>query len=123
VVAGMVLDVAKAAPLPEAKPNEILATGFGPARRFLARETAAKRVCGAVVAIAHDDKLVPRCLFALASMTKPMAAIAGLMLLEQGRSPLQAKLADYYPVFVTDLHSRPLSCPLCAQKWSVANSV
>jgi hypothetical protein len=83
VVAGMVLDVAKAAPLPEAKPNEILATGFGPARRFLARETAAKRVCGAVVAIAHDDKLVPRCLFALASMTKPMAAIAGLMLLEQ----------------------------------------
>jgi len=32
-------------------------------------------------------------------MTKPMAAVAGLMLLEQGRSPLQAKLADYYPGF------------------------
>ena len=32
-------------------------------------------------------------------MTKPMAAVAGLMLLEQRRSPLQAKLADYYPVF------------------------
>jgi len=69
-----------------------------------------------VVAIARDDKLVHYkgygqldstkdtpipldAVFALASMTKPMAAVAGLMLLEQGRSPLQAKLADYYPVF------------------------
>jgi CubicO group peptidase (beta-lactamase class C family) len=69
-----------------------------------------------VVAIARDDKLVHYkgygqldstkdtpipldAVFALASMTKPMAAVAGLMLLEQRRSPLQAKLADYYPVF------------------------
>lgn len=83
---------------------------------FFAREMAAKRVSGAVVAIARDDKLVHYkgygqldstkdtpipldAVFALASMTKPMAAVAGLMLLEQGRSPLQAKLADYYPVF------------------------
>ncbi len=105
-----------------------------------------------MVAIARDDKLVHYkgygqldstkdtpipldAVFALASMTKPMAAVAGLMLLEQRRSPLQAKLADYYPVFAdmkvgmpqadgfvearnavfTDLHSRPLSCPLCAR--------
>ena len=69
-----------------------------------------------MVAIARDDKLVhykgcgqldsPKdtpipldAVSALASMTKPMAAVAGLMLLEQRRSPLQAKLADYYPVF------------------------
>ncbi len=69
-----------------------------------------------MVAIARDDKLVHYkgygqldstkdtpipldAVFALASMTKPMAAVAGLMLLEQRRSPLQAKLADYYPVF------------------------
>jgi CubicO group peptidase (beta-lactamase class C family) len=32
-------------------------------------------------------------MFALASMTKPMAAVAGLMLMEQGRLPLQAELA------------------------------
>jgi CubicO group peptidase (beta-lactamase class C family) len=112
VVAGMVLDVAKAAPLPEAKPNDV---GFSQqvlARLddFFAREMAAKRVSGAVVAIARDDPLqgvrlvdstkdtpIPLdAVFALASMTKPMAAVAGLMLLEQGRLPLQAKLADYY---------------------------
>jgi CubicO group peptidase (beta-lactamase class C family) len=38
-------------------------------------------------------------IFALASMTKPMAAVAGLTLMEQGRLPLQAKLSDYYPAF------------------------
>jgi CubicO group peptidase (beta-lactamase class C family) len=37
--------------------------------------------------------------FALASMTKPMATVAGLTLMEQGRLPLQAKLADYFPGF------------------------
>ena len=37
--------------------------------------------------------------FALASMTKPMAAVAGLTLMEQGRLPLKAKLSDYYPAF------------------------
>lgn len=118
MVAGMVLDVAKAAPLPEAKPNDVGFSQQGLARLddFFAREMAAKRVSGAVVAIAPDDKLVHYkgygqldstkdtpipldAVFALASMTKPMAAVAGLMLLEQGRSPLQAKLADYYPVF------------------------
>ncbi len=60
MVAGMVLDVAKAAPLPEAKPNDV---GFSQqvlARLddFFVREMAAKRVSGAVVAIARDDKLV-----------------------------------------------------------------
>src|SRR6266851_4172898 len=56
----MVLDVANAAPLPEAKPNDV---GFSQqvlARLddFFVREMAAKRVSGAVVAIARDDKLV-----------------------------------------------------------------
>src|SRR3569832_2633028 len=37
--------------------------------------------------------------FALASMTKPMAAVAGLTPMEQGRLPLQAKLSNYYPGF------------------------
>jgi CubicO group peptidase (beta-lactamase class C family) len=78
---------------------------------FFAREIAAKRVPGAVVAIARDGKLVhykaygqldptkgtpmpPDAIFALASMTKPMAAVAGLTLMEQGRLPLQAKVTD-----------------------------
>ena len=83
---------------------------------FLPARSPPKRVPGAVVAIARDGKLVQYkaygqldptkgtpmpldAVFALASMTKPMAAVAGLTLMEQGRLPLQAKLADYYPAF------------------------
>ncbi|WP_430642050.1 serine hydrolase domain-containing protein [Bradyrhizobium aeschynomenes] len=107
-----------AAPLPEAKPDEVGFSQAGLARMddFFTREIAAKRVPGAVVAIARDGKLVHYkaygqldpvkgtpmpldAIFALASMTKPMAAVAGLTLMEQGRLPLQAKLADYYPAF------------------------
>jgi CubicO group peptidase (beta-lactamase class C family) len=109
---------AVAAPLPEAKPDDAGFSQQGLARMddFFAREIAAKRVPGAVVAIARDGKLVlykaygkldpskdtPMpldAIFALASMTKPMAAVGALTLMEQGRLPLQAKLSDYYPAF------------------------
>lgn len=112
------LGTAHAAPLPEAGPDEAGFSKQGLARLddFFAREIAAKRVPGAVVAIARDGKLVYHkahglldpdkgtpmsvdAIFALASMTKPMAAVAGLTLMEQGRLPLQAKLSDYYPGF------------------------
>jgi len=118
IAAGLIFDIAHAGPLPEAKPDEV---GFSPAGLarmddFFAREIAAKRVPGAVVAIARDGKLVHYkaygrldaaknapmpvdAIFALASMTKPMAAVAGLTLMEQGRLPLQARLATYYPTF------------------------
>jgi CubicO group peptidase (beta-lactamase class C family) len=104
--------------LPEAKPDEAGFSQPGLARMddFFAREIAAKRLPGAVVAIARDGKLVHYkaygkldpakdapmpvdAIFALASMTKPMAAVAGLTLMEQGRLPLQSKLSDYYPGF------------------------
>jgi CubicO group peptidase (beta-lactamase class C family) len=118
IVAGFALEMAHAAPLPEARPDDVGFSEQGLARLddFFAREIAAKRVPGAVVAIARDGKLVhykaygqldpvkgtPMSLdavFALASMTKPMAAVAGLTLMEQGRLPLQASLANYYPDF------------------------
>jgi CubicO group peptidase (beta-lactamase class C family) len=118
VVAGIALNVAEAAPLPEAKPDDagFSQQGFSRLDDFFAREIAAKRVPGAVVAVARDGKLVhykaygeldatngtPMSLdaiFALASMTKPMAAVAALTLMERGRLPLQARLADYYPAF------------------------
>ncbi|MFH0298801.1 serine hydrolase domain-containing protein [Bradyrhizobium sp. 31Argb] len=118
VAASFALEMAHAAPLPEAKPDDVGFSEPGLARMddFFAREIAAKRVPGAVVAIARDGKLVrykaygqldpvkgtPMSLdavFALASMTKPLAAVAGLTLMEQGRLPLQARLADYYPAF------------------------
>src|SRR6516164_9809093 len=118
MIACVALNAAKAAPLPEANPGDVGFSRQGLARLddFFAREIAAKRVPGAVVAIARDGKLVRYkaygeldaakgtampvdAIFALASMTKPMAAVAGLTLMEQGRLPLQAKLSDYYPAF------------------------
>jgi CubicO group peptidase (beta-lactamase class C family) len=118
VVVGIVINVANAALLPEAKPDDVGFSQQGLTRldEFFGREIAAKRVPGAVVAIARDGKLVhykaygqldatkgtpmpPDAIFSLYSMTKPMAAVAGLTLMEQGRLPLQAKVADYYPVF------------------------
>src|SRR5512138_2469403 len=118
IVAGIATQAANAAPLPEAKPDDVGFSQQGLTRLddFFAREIAAKRVPGAVVAIARDGKLVQYkaygqldpvkgtampldAVFALASMTKPMAAVAGLTLMEQGRLPLQAKLSTYYPGF------------------------
>src|SRR5882724_13503347 len=118
MVVGIVINVANAAPLPETAAHQVGFSDKGLARldEFFAREIAAKRVPGAVVAIARDGKLVhykaygqldatkgtpmpPDAIFSLYSMTKPMAAVAGLTLMEQGRLPLQAKVADYYPVF------------------------
>jgi CubicO group peptidase (beta-lactamase class C family) len=109
---------AHAAPLPSTTPEEagFAAQGLARLDRFFAREIEAKRVPGAVVAIARDGKLVHYkaygfldsargtpmpldAVFALASMTKIMASVAALHLSEDGRLPLKSKLADYYPAF------------------------
>src|SRR5258708_29770291 len=116
--ASVALAAASAAPLPEAKPDDVGFSHQGLSRfdDFFSREIPAKRVPGAVIAVARDGKLVlykaygkldpakdtampldP--MFALASMTKPQTTVAGLTLMEQGRLPLQAKLSDYYPGF------------------------
>ena len=118
MLAGLTLTAANAAPLPEAKPESVGFSQAGLNRMddFFAREIAAKRVPGAVVAVARDGKLVlykaygqldPAkdtkmpldAIFALASMTKPQATVAGLTLMEQGRLPLQAKVSEYFPAF------------------------
>ncbi len=118
VAALIACNTAIAGPLPEAKPEAVGFSQAGLARmdNFFAREIATKRVPGAVVAIAREGRLVHfkaygqldpakgtpmplDAIFALASMTKPMAAVAGLTLMEQGRLPLRAKLSDYYPGF------------------------
>jgi len=117
-VAALSFHSAHAGPLPDARPDEAGFSQQGLARLddFFAREITAKRVPGAVVAIARDGKLAhfkaygqldPEkgtpmpldAIFALASMTKPMAAVAGLTLMEQGRLALKAKVSDYYPAF------------------------
>ena len=89
-----IVNVANAGPLPEAKPDDVGFSEQGLSRldNFFAREISAKRVPGAVVAIARDGKLIhfkaygqldaakgtpmpTDAIFALASMTKPMAAV------------------------------------------------
>lgn len=109
---------AHAQPLPTASPRD---AGFCPERleridRFFEHEIAANRVPGAVIAIARDGKLVyykafgyldasaksPMpldAMFSLASMTKPMAAVAALTLTEQGRLGLHSRLDQYFPAF------------------------
>ena len=60
VTAIITLGAAGAAPLPEANPDDAGFSKQGLARldNFFAREIAAKRVPGAVVAVARDGKLV-----------------------------------------------------------------
>jgi CubicO group peptidase (beta-lactamase class C family) len=109
---------AMAAPLPQAAPESVGFSKEGLARidDFFAREIAADRVPGAVVAVARDGKLVHYkaygflnkatsepmpldAIFNLASMTKVMTAVGGLTLNEQGRLPLKSPLGDYLPAF------------------------
>ncbi len=111
---------ALAQPLPTAAPESV---GFSSQRlknidTFFASEMAQKRVPGAVVAIARNGKLVyfkafgqadpvkgiamnTETIFQLASMTKIQAAVGALALTEQGKLPLQSKLADYFPAYGT----------------------
>ena len=112
--AGQVL----AQPLPTASPESV---GFSSQRlqnidAFFAAEIERKRVPGAVVAIARQGKLVyfkafgqadpikgtamnTETIFQLASMTKIQVAVGALALTEQGKLPLQGKLADYFPAY------------------------
>lgn len=105
-------------PLPLAAPEKVGFSKDGLARidQFFAREIAADRVPGAVIAIARDGKLVHykaygaldkktgepmplNAIFNLASMTKVMAAVAGLTLNEEGKLPLKSRLSEYLPAF------------------------
>lgn len=109
---------AVAQPLPVGAPEQAGFSKDGLARidRFFEREIAANRIPGAVVAVARDGKLVHYkaygfldkttgermpldAIFNLASMTKPMTAVAGLVLNEEGRLPLKSRLDEYYPAF------------------------
>jgi len=105
-----------ATPLPTGTPQQtgFSAEGLQRLDQFFAREINAKRVPGAVVAIARDGKLVhykaygqrdpatgaPMTLdsvFALASMTKIFTSVAALQLTEDGRLPLRTPVAEVFP--------------------------
>lgn len=105
-------------PLPATSPASagFSAEGLDRIDQFFAREIAANRIPGAVVAIARNGKLVyyrshgfldkgagtpmPRdAIFQLASMTKVMTSVAALKLNEEGRLLLKSRLDSYYPEF------------------------
>src|SRR5215468_10137972 len=105
-------------PLPRAKPESV---GMSSERLALIRkqidaEIARDQLPGAVLAIARRGKLVhfeaygyldkaagipmrTDAIFSIASMTKPMVAVAGLQLYEQGRVLMDEPLAKYFPKF------------------------
>ncbi|MES2017593.1 MAG: serine hydrolase domain-containing protein [Pseudomonadota bacterium] len=111
-------DALAATPLPLAAPESVGFSREGLARidQFMAREIAAGRTPGGVIAIARNGKLVHYkaygkldplqdtpmpldAMFGLASMTKIMAAVGGLALSERGLLPLKSRLGDYLPAF------------------------
>src|SRR5262245_65024427 len=105
-------------PLPRAKPE---AVGMSSERlaligRQINAEIARDQLPGAVLAIARRGKLVhfeaygyldkaagipmrTDAIFNIASMTKPMAAVAGLQLYEQGRLLIDEPLVKSFPKF------------------------
>src|SRR5262245_33540852 len=105
-------------PLPRAKPED---TGLSPERlngiaKCVNAEIEAGRMPGAVVMIARKGKLAFHeafgfrdkaagvamtrdTMFAIASMTKPVAAVAALQLYERGQLLIDDPLSKYFPQF------------------------
>ena len=105
---------AQEAPLPRAKPEEagMSSARLGDIAKTLNADIARGRIPGAVVAIARRGKLVyfeafgyrdkaagvpmtTDTIFNIASMTKPMTAVAALQLYEQGRLLMDDPLAKW----------------------------
>lgn len=105
-------------PFPRAKPEEVRMSSERLARigTMLKADIEAGRIPGAVIAIARRGRLVAfdaygwrdkaanlpmttDTIFNIASMTKPMTAVGGLMLYEQGKLLMDDPLAKYFPKF------------------------
>ena len=111
--------LAKAAePLPRAKPEEagMSSDRLALSGQIIDPEIARDQLPGGVLAIARRGKLIhfaaygyldkaagtpmrTDAIFNIASMTKPMVAVAGLQLYEQGRLLMNDPLAKYFPKF------------------------
>ena len=110
--------VARAQPLPTAKPEQVGLSAPRLARigEWLRAEVAQKKIPGAVVMVVRGGKLAyldvagqrdPAAaepmkaddIFRIYSMTKPIVSVAALMLVEEGRLLLEAPVARYIPAF------------------------
>ncbi len=106
--------------LPTAKPESVGMSGerLGRIKTVLQREVDADRMPGAVIMIARKGKLVyseaigyqdkaagkamPKdAIFRIYSMTKPLASVAAMMLVEEGRIQLTDPVSKYLPAFAT----------------------
>jgi len=120
-IAGVVffqLTVLAAEPLTRAKPENVGMSSerLGLIGKAINAEVAKGQLPGGVVAVARRGKVVyfeafgyrdkaagapmtTDAIFSIASMTKPMVAVAALQLYEQGRLLMDAPLANYFPKF------------------------
>ena len=106
--------------LPTAKPESVGMSSerLGRIKTVLQREVDAERMPGAVIMIARKGKLVyseaigfqdkaagkpmPKdAIFRIYSMTKPLASVAAMMLVEEGRIQLTDPVSKYLPAFAT----------------------
>lgn len=119
ILAGLLASAAAqtgAEPLPRIDPEAagFSADGLARVSAVIERDIAAGKLPGAVLAIARDGKLVflraygyrdkaagvpmtPDTIFSIASMTKPMTAVAALSLVERGEMVLDEPVSTYLP--------------------------
>lgn len=107
---------AHAAELPTGTPEEVGLARLDRIDAFFQAEVASKRLPGAVVMIARDGRVVHHAayglrdpatgapmgkdsIFRIYSMTKPVTAVAVLMLMEEGKLRLADPLSRYIPAF------------------------
>ena len=103
-------------PLPRAKPEEVGLSSerLGEIAKRLNADIEAGRIPGAVIAIARKSRLAyyaafgfrdkgvamtKDTIFNIASMTKPMVAVAALQLQERGKLLIDDPLSQYFPKF------------------------
>lgn len=128
LLAGVLLiPLALAQPLPTAKPEEV---GLDPARlarirSALEAEVEGNRIPGAVIMVARRGKLAyseavgfrdrannqpmqEDAVFRIYSMTKPMASVAAMILMEEGRLQLTDPVSRWLPAFANQQVSVPV---------------
>lgn len=105
-------------PLPRARPEDVgmSSARLSAIRKVLEADVAADKLPGAVLAIARHGKLAyfeafgyrdkaagvrmtTDTIFNIASMTKPLTAVATLSLMEQGKLSMDDPLSKYFPQF------------------------
>jgi len=115
---GQVMNATNGDPLPHAKPEAVGLSSerLGEIEKWVNAEIEANRMPGAVVMIARKGKLAyfealgfrdkaagvrmtKDTMFAIASMTKPVAAVAALQLYERGKLLIDDPLSKFFPAF------------------------